>query len=201
MGADLYIESVYNKNRAKYKPLFDSACAFRDTPELATRLLHGATLHTYFTFPEGEKLLLDKGLDRDQILGYLEKSQEPPLPTTDQALVELFYEAIDSQGYFRDSYNSTGLFRLLNLSWWQDVTPKLNEEGKLPLEHVRWLVGEIERRHLALPTIDELRASYASCTDEEELKEWHNYFIKKKEKLLDFLNQCLLLGEEPRMSL
>lgn len=53
------------------------------------------------------------------------------LPEAAKAEVEKYYELMNSEGCFRDSYNATGVLNRLGLSWWQDVMPLLTKTSNL----------------------------------------------------------------------
>lgn len=55
--------------------------------------------------------------DRLQALGDTAEAKEM------QTLVEEYYDKMYERGYFRDSYNSTSLMWLLDMSWWQPDVP------------------------------------------------------------------------------
>ena len=44
------------------------------------------------------------------------------------------YEKMYERGYFRDSYNDSALLGKFDLSWWDDVTPMLNDKSELTPE-------------------------------------------------------------------
>jgi len=78
MGANLYLYSIYNANRAIWHPKFIQAADERDH-------------------------LIE--------LGNTEEAEEM------QELVAEYYDKMQEVGYYRDSYNSTGFLRLLDLSY------------------------------------------------------------------------------------
>ena len=82
MRADLYLNSVFQKNRDRYAPKFNHWVAKRDT-------LHKA----------GQQAAADEA--QKQVLKY--------------------YDKMYQRGYFRDSYNSSDLLWLFDLSWWRNV--------------------------------------------------------------------------------
>ena len=51
-----------------------------------------------------------------------------------QKRAEDCYEKMYERGYFRDSYNDSALLGKFDLSWWDDVTPMLNDNPKLTPE-------------------------------------------------------------------
>lgn len=93
MGADLYIQSISDKAREKYSPMFDAAVKRRNDAQKAGNSKRAEAI---------------------------------------QKEVEMYHDKMyPEEGYFRDSYNGTSLFRLLDQSWWQDLGPMLNKKGEL----------------------------------------------------------------------
>jgi hypothetical protein len=119
MGADLYLSSVFDANKAKHEPAFKAAVAKRDA--------------------------LPRGSDAANLA---------------QKEVNAAYNAMMGRGYFRDCYNSGGLFAQMSLSWWKDVVPMLDDEGNLPIPKARELLERVTAEPLtlgAIPTTDEVQ--------------------------------------------
>jgi len=127
MGADLYLNSVFQKYRDRYAPKFDHWVAKRDA-------LHKA----------GQQAAADKA--QKQVLRY--------------------YDKMYQRGYFRDSYNSSNLLWLFELSWWQDVLEDRESVFQANLAKVK-------------PADGETRA------------EVEKYFREKYERLKAFLRQAI----------
>lgn len=146
MGADLYIDSVYQANMKKYNPLFEAAARARNEAK-----------H-------------DKKLEADL-----------------QKIVTYFYEKTMSEGYFRDSYNDSSLFKTLDLSWWQlSREGVINKKGKLMPTKAKALLKIIESKdEMKLPKGD-------SEWSDDEIKE---YFEEKKARFIAFLKQAIELKE------
>ena len=119
--------------------------------------------------------------------------------------------------YFRDPYNKWSLLAQLGLSWWNDISPLLDLEDRLPLEKVEWLRREVLIRRLhgqGRPTFEQIVASEAIaevCGDRSggakpdviasytaNDLEW---FVTKKAALLVFLGEALRVAEPPVFSL
>ena len=93
MGADLYLNSAFKKNRSKYESKFNHWVAKRDTLQKA-----------------GQQEAADKA----------------------QEQVWKYYDKMNERGYFRDSYNSSNLLWLFELSWWEDVLALfVDEDGDM----------------------------------------------------------------------
>lgn len=113
MGADLYLNSLYEVNSARFRPLFQEAVAHRD--KIIARAGHKA-----------------------------------PGVKAAQKLVDKNYSAMYAEGYFRDRYNSFGLFAQLGISWWRDVTPLLDADGNLSIVHAKSLRERVAKTPLNL---------------------------------------------------
>lgn len=123
----------------------------------------------------------------------------------------------DPTAYFRDAYSRFSLLAQLGLSWWQDVTPLLTEDDRLPLDGVAWLLEEVRERRLqcqSSPTYEQevtaevvARISSKPCPSikPEVLPDYTAddvaWFVQRKLALATFLETCLALGEEPVCSL
>jgi hypothetical protein len=104
-------------------------------------------------------------------------------------------------GYFRDSYNGTSVLWTLGLSWWQDVTPLLNEEGELGGKNLKKFRDMVLNAKQEMPTESKLKEMYCKIDAEETLESWHNYYTDKREKLLAFLNRAIELNSSIDASL
>jgi hypothetical protein len=88
------------------------------------------------------------------------------------------------RGHFRDPYNPGSVLLRMGLSWWRDVIPLLDEDGRLRPEKARSLIGLIEGRGgafseaLALLPASERR-----------------YLEGRRQKLLEFLARAVELNE------
>lgn len=119
MGADLYIESISQKQDAKYKPLFNIAVKTRD--DIANK------------FPEVQPYMKDVWGIRPTPRPPAALREKVKLLNDAQKKVNKYYKAMnDGGGYFRDPYNSWGLSSLGYFSWWQDVSPMLRHEDGTP---------------------------------------------------------------------
>ena len=64
------------------------------------------------------------------------------------------YSHLYEVGYFRDSYNSYGLFAQMKLSWWRDVVPMLDDNGYLPVAAAEKLTAMVEAEPLVLDSAE-----------------------------------------------
>lgn len=136
MGLDMYIESITDRNKELFDPLFHEAVVIRDYVNPADWQLKQfegfdghvesesynksiKSLWKFFKdgfydneFPEWKKEL--QRLKRSKLFGKARKAKE--LGAIAQKYVHFFYEKMYEQGYFRDSYNATNLLSLLHLN-------------------------------------------------------------------------------------
>jgi len=100
----------------------------------------------------------------------------------------------DNPYYFRDSYNCTSILWQLGLSWWSDIGDRLNEEGELEEEGIRWLLEQVQDGEI--PPAEELRLDNAADADTPEgLQSWREFFVKKQQSLIEFLQRALDEGK------
>ena len=119
MGADLYIESISEKQNAKYEPLFKAAVKARN--DLAN------------AFPQAQPYMKDVWRSGPTPRPPAALREKVKLLNDAQKEVDKYYKAMQGGGgYFRDSYNSWGLSSLGYFSWWQDVVPMLRHEDGTP---------------------------------------------------------------------
>lgn len=158
MGADLYLNSIFDKQAELYRDKFDKVCELRDS--------------------------LPEGVERDRA----------------QEQVSEFYSLMYEKGYYRDSYNDSSLLNKLGLSWWQDITPLLDEEAGLPTKEAEKLLPIISEAMLNLypQKFNQFCAdNFPSNTPnrDEEIKRWDSYFKGKFEKLTTMLRMSIELDE------
>lgn len=176
MGADLYIQSNYDRLQQQHQRDFELAVAKRDKAKTSS--------------------------EHDRA----------------QREVSRLYDAMHSpDAYFRDGYNKWNVLAQLDLSWWRDVAPRLEEDDALPLDQVRWLLHEVRTRRLtcqpepneeqamAAEVIAELGGSRSTSTKAETLLSFSSedveWFLARKLALIHFLETALALGEKPVCSL
>jgi hypothetical protein len=114
-----------------------------------------------------------------------------------QEEVEKYYNLMYAKGYFRDSYNSTSLFWILGLSWWQDVG-SFTKDGKLPIEKCKEILKKVKESKIpsSKKLKDHLQANYTTIDDGENSPEkWRKYFIEKKKRLIKFMQKSIDLNE------
>jgi hypothetical protein len=149
MGADLYLNSVFQKHRDRYAPKYDHWVAKRNALQKA-----------------GQQEAADKA--HKQVSKYFEKMYE--------------------RGYFRDSYNSSNLLWLFDLSWWQDVSEVLvGKDGKMTPENAESFLRLLEDRE----SVFQASLAKVKPADGETRAEVEQYFRKKYERLKAFLQQAI----------
>lgn len=116
-----------------------------------------------------------------------------------QELVSYFSDKMYESGYFRDSYNSSSLFRQLDLSWWQDL-PGYTENDpdgipRLMPDGARKLLLEVQSRKI--PDLQTFKAKNAEWLgrNEDSPEKWHQYFVEKQERFIKFLETAIELDE------
>lgn len=118
-----------------------------------------------------------------------------------QAKVSETYDNMMSEGYFRDSYNSSSVMWQMGLSWWNDVTPLCNKKGELGMKAIKKLIAMIESRPITIQGIQESwdKANKEAIENKYKLTEsaqdWFEYFTKDRTDLLAFLRKALELKE------
>ena len=116
--------------------------------------------------------------------------------------VHQHYDAMYSEGYFRDSYNATSVLWAYNLSWWGDVTPMLNKRGNLTPARAKEFLALLEMAKLKPVTKKSLKANHATVDDgENSPAQWKKYFREKRESLIAFLKLAIKLRTSIRCSL
>jgi len=163
MGADVYLNSLYEKTRDYYQPLFDEAVRKRDT--LMLKLNDGRPTNENFNHPEVKKL---------------------------QEKVSEYYNLMNSEGYFRDSYNATSLLWVLGLSWWSDVGDMLNKKGELSITKTKKFWKMIKDRPV---TIEAVQKAMGEHQLQDTADEWFEYWVEKRQRLIELLELSIELKE------
>jgi hypothetical protein len=129
-----------------------------------------------------------------------QKSKEA---ATAQREVTKYYDLMYSEGYFRDSYNSTNVLNRLGLSWWTDVQPLCTKNRKLRHDKLRKFRDMVAGAKLELPSKEEIEKHSGKVDEQGEnsLAEWHKYFAEKQAELLAFLDKAIELNSPVYCSL
>ena len=88
----------------------------------------------------------------------------------------LYNELYPEECYFRDSYNPYSVLGALDLSWWTDVIPML-DEGMLSPDKAQELIDMIEDKEINLRS------------DQKEIGV--DYFEDRKQSLIEFLKRSV----------
>jgi len=124
------------------------------------------------------------------------------LERREKALCNAYGRVMDTMfcvenGYFRDSYNSSNLLWVLDLSYWIWLGGFLDGKGFLRPQHTRIILKKIEsrpvteirlKRHLKSQKIE---LGNNGKPADEEFQEWLDYFVEKRERLLRFLKMAI----------
>jgi hypothetical protein len=114
---------------------------------------------------------------------------------TAQKLVDFYYDAMyPDAGYFRDSYNATGVLGRLGLSWWQDCP--IDDDGLLKGADLIWFRDTVRNAKLRKVTREQLIEHHAAVDDDENSPEaWNKFYCEKRERLVAFLNRAIDFNE------
>jgi hypothetical protein len=115
-----------------------------------------------------------------------------------QQQVWKYYNRMCEHGYFRDSYNSSNLLWLFDLSWWQDVAGVLTDKGgKMNLSKVRRFLQMLEDRE---PLFD-ANLKKVKLAEGETRQDAEKYFRDKYKRLKAFLQEAIDRKERIECSL
>ena len=105
-----------------------------------------------------------------------------------QKQVLKYYDKMYQRGYFRDSYNSSNLLWLFELSWWRDVLEVLvAKDGKMSPENTVYFLRLLEDRE----SLFQANLAKVKPADGETRAEVKQYFRKKYERLKAFLRKAI----------
>lgn len=129
-----------------------------------------------------------------------------PEDCPEQEAVNHAYNMMYSEGYFRDSYNSTSLFHLLGLSWWHIADAKagenhlINAKGQMPPRSCKKLIELLRRKPITPETmeawgIENAGRAIIEAEGENSLEGWRVFFWDKREALIKLCEQAIALKE------
>ena len=119
-------------------------------------------------------------------------------PEDDPLQVEVTrcYDKLFSEGYFRDSYNSTSLFHLLGLSWWRE--DGIDSQGHMHPPAMLALIAKLESKTIT----DEMMSEWARHADakiepegDNSIASWKKMFVDKQTRLIALLKRAVELNE------
>jgi hypothetical protein len=117
------------------------------------------------------------------------------------------YEAMmESGGYFRDADNRGSLIRALGMDWLRDVVPMLTEDHHLRIPAARFLLAEIESRHVTPEYADRVVTGHVvgplehilgTCEDRWDIAPEHlmQHWDKRRKILIALLKRSIDLAE------
>jgi hypothetical protein len=115
-----------------------------------------------------------------------------------QKQVLKYYGKMYECGYFRDSYNSSNLLWLFDLSWWQDVLEVLvDKDGKMSTRNAKRFLQMLADRE----PVFEANLKKVKPAKGETRAEVEKYFRDKYEHLKAFLQQAIDRRESIQCSL
>lgn len=103
--------------------------------------------------------------------------------------VEHAYTKMYEFGYFRDNYNSYGLFAQTSLSWWRDVLPMLDENGYLPISQAKKL------KEMLLQESINLSAAQQTANEQNDKEPKIEHYEERRQRLIAILDQSIELNE------
>jgi hypothetical protein len=113
-----------------------------------------------------------------------------------QKEVERLWDLVNGDdGYFRDSYNGTSVMNFLGLSWWLNVIPMLDDDGKLTPKKCVDLWNSINSAPIPKVTKEFCESNNLGLDDECTLETWQAYFEKKRNTLLSFIKSAIANNE------
>ena len=113
-----------------------------------------------------------------------------------QHKVEKYHDAMfPEEGYFRDSYNATSVFQVMDLSWWQLGDEMLDETAHLPVDKARELLALIEQRPISYETVTAHCEQNKLHESKQSIDEWFKYFVAKRERFMALLRKSIELNE------
>lgn len=133
-------------------------------------------------------------------LAALEKLNHAPAGSkaaaTAHAELEHYGALMQSKGYFRDNYNGTSVLWRLGLSWWEDVKPLCDPQGKLRGKSLRKFRQMVKDTKLTLPTRPEFQAQGLKLDNagQYSVAGWRSYFQRSRARLLAFLDEAIACG-------
>jgi hypothetical protein len=154
LGADCYLESISNRARSMYEPLFDDAVKRRD-------------------------LAKTEGMKAEW-----------------QHKVEKYHDAMfPEEGYFRDSYNASSVFQVMDLSWWELGDKLLDDTGHLPISEAHVLLDMIQNSPITYEAVTAHYEKNELHKSKQSIDEWFKYFTAKRERFMALLRKSIELNE------
>lgn len=221
MGADLYINSLYEANSEKWRKIFEELAQSRDKvfSHQEQRLwsnigrdnvLGSLTMVRLLVTGSKEKPMQRIEKETDKIIDRLRKftlprhyKPEPCKAISDriQKLVSIAYDEMYAVGYFREGYGGGGVLSRLGLSWWQDFGKVVNKQGFVSPRGAKKFLKIMQQSQFA--PIKEFAEKQKLTVDDKEnsLQSWDKHHARRKKELEKFLQTAIDLKEPIRASI
>jgi hypothetical protein len=113
-----------------------------------------------------------------------------------QAKVEKYLDAMHPEdGYFRDSYNPSSVFQVMDLSWWELGDKLLDESDHLPVDKAKDLLALIEQRPISYEAVTAHYEQNNLHESKQSIDEWYKFFVAKRERFMALLRKSIELDE------
>jgi hypothetical protein len=113
-----------------------------------------------------------------------------------QVKVEKYHDAMyPDEGYFRDSYNPSSVFQVMDLSWWELGDKLLDDTYHLPIDKAKELLELIELRPISYERVTAHYEQHDLHESKESIDEWFKYFVAKRERFMSLLRKSIELNE------
>ena len=122
------------------------------------------------------------------------KSGDKAAEEAAQAEVSEHYDAMyPDDGYFRDSYNKTSLFWMMDLSWGQ--FGGIDENGELPIEEAKKLRAQLADNDIDEAKFNKTFGGRVKTDTASSTEEWREFFADKRNRLIALLDKSIELNE------
>jgi|CXWL01.1.fsa_nt_gi hypothetical protein len=162
----------------------------------------GADLYIKKIFDENQKQFkpfFDSAVELRDSLG---RGSENPLAKKAQEIVGYFYDKMYEVGYFRDSYNGTAVLFLINLSWWENVSPLINKSGNISGKNLKTFRDMVTQGwancqdgiNNDAKLLEHLKEHSCTVDDgENSVAVWREFFTNKYNRLIEFIDTAIKL--------
>ena len=221
MGADLYINSLYEANSEKWRKIFEELAETRDTiytqgqVKMWTDVARNNRIEKLTNVRVQVTASTDKAMKRiekgvDQIIDRLRTFTKPKhfnekrckaISDAIQKMVSIASDEMYSVGYFRESYGGGGVLNRLGLSWWQDFGKVVNKQGFVSPRGAQKFLKILQQAKFA-PIETYAKEKGLSVDDKSNsLAAWDKHHKARKKELEKFLQTAIDLKEPIRASI
>jgi hypothetical protein len=113
----------------------------------------------------------------------------------DSLVKDTYDHMYPEDGYFRDSYNESSLFWMLDLSWWQDVGSLIDEMNPVIIdteEDYSRKNNDYDLDFIGIQKLLDMVVNANWHSEFDSLSEVDkNYFIQKREKFINFCQNAI----------